>query len=617
MAAAALVGALLWAVLPRVTPVTIQVSTSYGTVNGVEEQTVSVNAIPQQVYAFRGIRYARPPLGWLRFSPPKEPERWVTQPDAPREPCVQLRPSDGTVHGKEDCLYLDVYTPKNFKDLQGNLPVVVLIAGADFQTGSKEDVTAGYDYGINSILVVVNYRLGAIGFLSTEDTHGPGNLGLWDQQAALKFVKENIASFGGDPSKITLMGFGAGAMSVSFHLLNRVSSGMFQFAIMSGGSATSPDAIVEKAKQKAEELGSVTGCSYRDSKQLLECLRELNPAQLLRSAHRNKLKFLPIVDANVSQDAFLLDSPEGLYASSFTPKPTIYGYTKDAGSTRFFQRMNSAADAKSVDDIVQTFLNEYFLDVDSRVGITAAVKYQYFRPRASRTNSTSNAINTIKMLTDFLVAAPVHLALRSHLVKATASKAYLYVFGYPDGGKTFARGEQRELYGATYMDDMLYTVNSRIGGVADTTTQYADQVLLSTMSTFFASFIRTGIPGGSLSRPMSLNAPQYANITKTNPNGETSHELYRSQEMAFWNVFVPDLHVQLNHTSWSSYMRAREAEHFRSATWGTVTVIVLLVLILVGLVAAFFVYRRQRLRSKRDAVEFKPLPSSTGTQPQL
>ncbi|KAL3243703.1 hypothetical protein MRX96_020091 [Rhipicephalus microplus] len=120
---------------------------------------------------------------------------------------------------------------------------------------------------------------------------------------------------------------------------------------------------------------------------------------------------------------------------------------------------------------------------------------------------------------------------------------------------------------------------------------------------------RAGNPGGIL-QPINPALRQYTNMSLTYPAGVSDSVPYRPQEMDFWNYFVPDLHLELNRTSWASYHNAREATHFKAATWGTTTLVVLLVLIIVGLLAAFFVYRRQKQRSRklssREGVEFRP-----------
>ncbi|CAN8002091.1 unnamed protein product [Ixodes hexagonus] len=602
-------------------PSTKEISTSYGPVTGELVPALLPDLVTSvQVYAFRGIRYARPPLGRLRFELPERPEPWSSSShfQNTRSHCLQWNPYPvNRISGDEDCLYLDIYVPQTaFVTTTTKLPVVVFIPGADFKSGGKDFIVPGLGYGNTNIFVVINYRLGVLGFLSTEDDHARGNLGLWDQQMALKFVKENIERFQGDPSRITLMGFGAGAMSVSFHMLNPVSSGLFARAIMSGGSATSPDATVDDAWRQSRELGQSVGCSYYDSYKLVDCLRGIHANKLVEKAHYDKIRFAAIVDMNFTQNPFVRDYPRLLYAGNhFSPKPTIYGYTKQAGSLRYFERAQEIPNSRSLDDIVRTYLNEYFKDEDSRVGITAAVKFQYYRPRSNAANTTRNAINTIRMLTDFLVGAPVEGALAAHLrllrgaSYLTPNPAFLYIFGIPNGARSFADPQKapREQYGATYMDDMLYTVNTE--GILQVTNPALDRPIVAIMTIFFTTFINGQNPGGTLYQAINPAAPQYVNMTQLSPAGVLDPVPYRQQEMAFWNFFVPELHVELNRTSWTSYHRAREATHFKNATWGTTTLVVLLVLIIVGLLAAFFVYRRQnkqrRVLNKREGIEFR------------
>ncbi|KAL1439068.1 hypothetical protein MTO96_047528 [Rhipicephalus appendiculatus] len=585
---------------------TQQVTTNFGVVTGTLTQAPAPGLVAQvPVYAFQGIRYAKPPVGWRRFERPEPLDQRSSFSDNLRASPRCLQWTRERIVGEEDCLFLDIYVPATyFATPATKLPVVVFIPGADFKSGGKDEIKPGYDFGSRNIFVVINYRLGVFGFLSTENENGKGNMGLWDQQMALRFVKSNIAAFGGIPEKITLMGFGAGAMSVSFHMLNAASSALFSRAIMSGGSATSPEATITNAWRNARQLGRAVGCGQEDGASLMACLRTIDGVKLIEKAHYDKIRFLPIVDANVTANAFLTNYPRLMFCQGrFTPKPTIYGYTKNAGSIRYFERINQLENPKSVDSIVQTYLNEFFEDEDSRVGVTAAVRFQYYRPRSSLSNATRNAVNTINMLTDFLVGAPVEMALSGHLrlLQSTSytspNPAFLYIFGIPNAPRTFADLQKgsRELYGATYMDDMLYSVNTE-GVIRASLTNHARHTRRN--------------PGGILP-PINPAQRQYTNMSLTYPAGVSDSVPYRPQEMDFWNYFVPDLHLELNRTSWASYHNAREATHFKAATWGTTTLVVLLVLIIVGLLAAFFVYRRQKQRSRklssREGVEFRPV----------
>ena len=188
-----------------------------------------------EVEAYIGIPFAEPPVGELRFRPPQPlKQKW-----AKNQRFGELR--TGCFTGKEgtseDCLYLNVYRPKNMSSLEP-LPVMVWIYGGGFTSG-KVDLYDGTELAArnNVIVVVPAYRLGAFGFLASnatfQESGTTGNWGFMDQQFALRWVQTNIASFLGDPSKVVLFGHSAGAMSVAAHLVSRNSQGLFSSAILS------------------------------------------------------------------------------------------------------------------------------------------------------------------------------------------------------------------------------------------------------------------------------------------------------------------------------------------------------------------------------------------------
>ena len=195
---------------------------------------------------FRGIRFAAPPVGPLRWRPPERPARRTSPAEAiaPHASCPQPVYGDGNrdaaAHGAEDCLFLDVRTP----DLhpRAKLPVLVWIHGGGNRAGSGGGTVESRitDQGI--VLVSVQYRLGALGFLShpalsREQGGHSGNYGLLDQQAALQWIQRNIAAFGGDPRRVTIAGESAGAQDVALHQLARGSRGLFAQAIQESGTA--------------------------------------------------------------------------------------------------------------------------------------------------------------------------------------------------------------------------------------------------------------------------------------------------------------------------------------------------------------------------------------------
>lgn len=190
---------------------------------------------------YLGIPYAAPPMGELRWRPPQPVESWEgvksctkVGPDCPQ---IALVPKKKPQPQSEDCLYLNVWTPA--KKADEKLPVMFWIHGGAYQLGSGgSPLYDGEKLAKRGVVVVtINYRLGPLGFLShplltQESANGSsGNYGLLDQQAALGWVKRNIAAFGGDPSKVTIFGESAGAMSVMNQLVSPLSAGLFHQAI--------------------------------------------------------------------------------------------------------------------------------------------------------------------------------------------------------------------------------------------------------------------------------------------------------------------------------------------------------------------------------------------------
>jgi para-nitrobenzyl esterase len=195
------------------------------------------------VTAFMGIPFAAPPVGPLRWQPPQPAAKWDGVRDATKAAarCIQHAPygelEADNPNMSEDCLYLNVWTPNARSDAK--LPVLFWIHGGEFWAGSGTE--ARYNgaklAARGAVVVTINHRLGVFGFLShpelsAEGAHGTsGNYGLLDQIAALKWTRDNVAAFGGDPDNITVGGESAGSCSVSFLMASRLSRGLFHKAL--------------------------------------------------------------------------------------------------------------------------------------------------------------------------------------------------------------------------------------------------------------------------------------------------------------------------------------------------------------------------------------------------
>ena len=216
------------------------------------------------VAAFKGIPYAAPPVGALRWRPPQPMTAWTEArpaaqfgPDPPQAPSPRLRASAQS----EDCLYLNVWAPQGAA--HGSLPVMVWIHGGGFVGGSGSDMRSDGEAMARRGVVVVsfNYRAGLFGFLahpalSGESEQGvSGNYGLLDQIAALQWVKRNIAQFGGDPHRVTAFGVSAGSASIALLLASPMGKGLFHQAILHSPGAARPLATLADAEQAGTGLG--------------------------------------------------------------------------------------------------------------------------------------------------------------------------------------------------------------------------------------------------------------------------------------------------------------------------------------------------------------------------
>ena len=228
------------------------------------------------------------------------------------------RPPDRPGGTDEDCLRLNVTTPT----APGrNRPVIVYLHGGSFNYGAGSNyqpdtlVTRG-----DVVAVTINYRLGPFGFLAHPDL-GPdaGNLGLADQQAALRWVRTNIAAYGGNPRNVTIMGQSAGGYSVCAHLASPASAGLFHRAIIQSAGCTAGFREREEAAQQARDLVSASGCAD------LDCLRARTPAQLVAISGTGHDAYRPVVGGRL-----LPVSPAEAFATGrFNRVPVLYGGNHD------------------------------------------------------------------------------------------------------------------------------------------------------------------------------------------------------------------------------------------------------------------------------------------------
>jgi para-nitrobenzyl esterase len=264
-----------------------RVKTSVGVVEGTADPGTGVRT-------FRGVPFAEPPVGDLRWKPPQPLKKWkgVRQATQFGPRCMQA-PVFGDMNFRsgsmsEDCLYLNVWTPA--RSAKERLPVLVYFYGGGFVAGSGDEPR--YDgesmARLGVVSVTVNYRLGVFGFfahpkLTKESSHkASGNYALMDQAAALRWVRENIAAFGGDPNKVTIAGESAGSVSVSAQMVSPLAKDLIAGAIGESGAITGTLRAVPLAQ--AEQMGSKFAADLGAPS--LKALRAMSTQQIFEPATR-------------------------------------------------------------------------------------------------------------------------------------------------------------------------------------------------------------------------------------------------------------------------------------------------------------------------------------------
>jgi para-nitrobenzyl esterase len=289
---------------------------------------------------FDGIPYAAPPVDDLRWRPPQPIARWngVRAANQLGHNCMQHRPygyidADAGAGKSEDCLYLNVWTPPT----RGSHPVMVWLHGGGFFAGwgGLEFNNPGPLTKKGAIVVTLNYRLGAFGFMAhpalaaESPNHSAGNYGLLDQIAALEWVQRNIARFGGDPTRVTIFGESAGGMSVGSLIGSPLAKGLFQRAIMQSGTGTTQTESRAEAEARGVKIAEAAGVHGTDAAALAK-LRAVPAESVLAAAVSMQLDLqTPILSPAV--DGWVLPHPvdSAIVLGLANVVPIIVGSNRD------------------------------------------------------------------------------------------------------------------------------------------------------------------------------------------------------------------------------------------------------------------------------------------------
>ena len=461
-----------------------------------------------KVEQFRGVPYAAPPLGDLRWRAPLPPKLYSGTLQAGKfpAPCVQGRAATDLPAPSEDCLYLNLYRPAGSKEGK-KMPVLIYFHGGGFAagTGSARDgveLAAGNDM----IVIMPNYRLGSFGWLGlsqldaeTANGSSSGNYGLLDMLASLRWIQDNIAAFGGDRENVTIAGTSAGGIAVCALMTARLHERLFQRAIIESGECTPTSAYIighEAALLQGARFAAKVGCS--DPKAFASCLRS-KPASTLLSASEG----LGMFTANIGGSLMPRAPLEAIASGEMERLPVIVGANHDEQKRNPVQTTGFPATAQTYEKYLKDAFGPLAPIVAAEYPPSAFADPAYAAGAAASDSGIPNGIGVCPMLTE----------LGGALAKATQTFAYELNdprgSGMPDSNG-FELGSMH-----TAEIGFLYA-EIKPGSRTPEQTQLAAR-----MQHYWATFARNGRPKDGASEWPTLQSGS-GNILRFQPGGDVT-----------------------------------------------------------------------------------------------
>jgi para-nitrobenzyl esterase len=463
---------------------------------------------------FLGIPYAAPPVGNLRWRAPQPAARWpgVREATSFAPHCPQPGSPFGVASTSEDCLYLNVYAPAGGH--LGNRPVMVWIHGGALVTGESDDYNPAGLVRNGAVVVTINYRLGALGFLAdsalARHPGGPaGNYGLMDQQAALRWVQRNIRGFGGNPRNVTVFGESAGGLSTLSQLVSPGARGLFQHAIVESGTYALTQATLASAESAGAAFAAKVGCTTNTA----ACLRSVPVATILANENAGTGGYQPNIDGDVLPQSI----GTALSSGQFNHMPVIIGTNRD--EWRLFVGLTRAEGGPAVTAANYQAMIASTLGVPATVAAAIAAQYPL-----SDFASPAAALGAVG--TDAIFACN---AVTAEDALARYVPTYAYEFSDENAPEVFLPPEGFP-YGAAHASEIqyLFTLNAEAFPATLTPPQ---QQLAATMRGYWTNLATFGTPAGGWPR-FSVAHPVWRNLVPPRPQNETGFPA--EHHCSFW-----------------------------------------------------------------------------------
>ncbi|KAK5641618.1 hypothetical protein RI129_010165 [Pyrocoelia pectoralis] len=434
------------------------VSTPLGSVKGSPSETV----LGKMIYSFRGVRYAKPPINELRFQPPEPVKSWTGIYDATEDGASCPQPYvDNT---SEDCLFLNVYTTKlPDKKTNPNRPVLVFFHPGGYYAGRGHAFGPDYLLDHDVVLVTLNYRLASLGFLSTGDKFAPGNNGLKDQVMALRWIKQNIASFGGNPNLVTISGYSAGGATTSLMLVSPMATGLFHRAIIMSGSTFGNWPVRPHQFELAQKQARFVNCPDTDSETIIKCLNTKSATEIADTlysfnefAYDPIMKWLPVIEPDCGQERFLTDHPvKLLLRGEFEKVPVITTVTAEEFKYTAWNLLENVTWLKEMDEYFEKVAPISFIyerNTENSKHISRELR-EFYLGDDPLTEKSLPQIG--KLYADGVIGFSVNRGAKLLAVK-NSEPTYYYKMGYEGRFSYHYKENSTEPEGVVHQDDLLY-----------------------------------------------------------------------------------------------------------------------------------------------------------------
>ena len=480
---------LFYLVVFMFTYATISCSTQDPTRVKIEGGTVQ-GTIENNLRVFKGIPFAAPPVGDLRWKAPQPVKKWDGIKQATKFAPAPVQAGNPASGISEDCLYLNVWTPA--KSSEEKLPVMVWIYGGGFSFGSTDDpICDGVNLAKKGVVVVsIAYRVGQLGFLahpelSAENPNNvSGNYGLLDQIAGLKWVHKNIANFGGDPDKVTIFGESAGGISVSMLCASPLAKGLFQGAISESGGSFGPTRPTTYPGENMKTLKFAESEGVEYVKQFgvssIAELRKLPAEKFIPKIGHWYWEVWPIIDGYVIPDVQTKLYEEGNY----NDVPVLIGYNSDEGAS--FSREKTP--------------DEYIANVEKRYGKFADTLIAAYPVGKNSVPKTAR-----DLMRDAAFGWQTWKWARLQSQTGKSNVFYYYFDQHPD----YPKDSPMYGHGSPHGQDVAY-VFMTLDSLGRNNISESDRKLSETMGTYWTNFAKYGNPNGE-------GVPEWPAFSDANP----------------------------------------------------------------------------------------------------